>query len=593
MFRSIQWKMAIIYLLLILLAMQVIGVYLLRSLEQYHLKNLSSFLGNQAQLMSSFLERYLREPYDMDHIDGLLMEFDKQMTVEIKEIYVLDPIGRVISTSYSETSRGKKLLSNEIAKAMAGEIGEDIREDPSAHKRLKYLAYPIQSGGNVIGILYIVASLENIYSTLSDIKEILTGATALALVITAVLGFALARTITGPIQEVTSKAAELAKGDFDQTIEVRSNDEIGQLTKTFNYLTLRLRDTLGEISNEKSKIEAILTYMADGVIAVNNIGEIIHINPRAKEMLGVYTDVIGQDFTHVFSDAFRGITLKKLFAQDDDIHEISLDLESSILHAHFASFRNEEGDISGIVIVIRDVTEQEKLEMMRKEFVANVSHEIKTPITTIRSYAEALMEGALEDEAVSGKFLNVITNETDRMNRLVTDLLQLSKMDFQEKQWIKEIIELPQIVEDVVMKLDVTVKQKDMEIDFDFPDKPLTILGDRDSIEQVILNILGNAIKYTPEGGNIKIRGNLVNDKVVFSIKDNGIGIPREDLPRVLERFYRVDKARSRDLGGTGLGRSIAKQIIEAHLGTISIDSDYGEGTIVTITFPIYDKNAL
>lgn len=589
MFKSIQWKMAIIYFLLILLAMQVIGVYLLRSLEQYHLKNLSSFLSNQAQLMSSFLERYLKEPYDTEHIDELLMEFGKQMTVEIKEIYVLDPIGRIISTSRTDLSgRGRKLLSNEIAKAMAGEVGEDIREDPSADKRLKYIAFPIQSDGKVVGILYIVASLENIYNTLKDIKGILMGATVLALVITASLGFALARTITGPIQEVTSKAAELAKGDFDQIIEVKSNDEIGQLTRMFNYLTLRLKETLGEISNEKSKIEAILTYMADGVIAVNNMGEIIHINPRAMEMLGVYSDAIGHDFSEVFSEAFGGITLKELFAQDGYSHEISLELKSSVLHAHFASFRNEKGDISGIVIVIRDVTAQEKLEKMRKEFVANVSHEIKTPITTIRSYAEALMEGALEDETVSGKFLNVIINETDRMSRLVTDLLQLSKMDFQEKKWIKEMIRLPQVVEDVVTKLDVTIKQKKMQVNRDFCDGLLMILGDRDSIEQVILNVIGNAIKYTPESGNIEIKGFLEEDRAVLSIKDNGIGIPEEDLPRVFERFYRVDKARSRDLGGTGLGLSIAKQIIEAHAGTIEMESRYREGTVVTIKFPVY-----
>lgn len=581
--------MAIIYFLLILLAMQVIGVYLLRSLEQYHLKNLSSFLSNQAQLMSSFLERLLKEPYDTEHIDELLMEFGKQMTVEIKEIYVLDPIGRIISTSRTDLSgRGRKLLSNEIAKAMAGEVGEDIREDPSADKRLKYIAFPIQSDGKVVGILYIVASLENIYNTLKDIKGILMGATVLALVITAFLGFALARTITGPIQEVTSKAAELAKGDFDQIIEVKSNDEIGQLTRMFNYLTLRLKETLGEISNEKSKIEAILTYMADGVIAVNNMGEIIHINPRAMEMLGVYSDAIGHDFSEVFSEAFGGITLKELFAQDGYSHEISLELKSSVLHAHFASFRNEKGDISGIVIVIRDVTAQEKLEKMRKEFVANVSHEIKTPITTIRSYAEALMEGALEDETVSGKFLNVIINETDRMSRLVTDLLQLSKMDFQEKKWIKEMIRLPQVVEDVVTKLDVTIKQKKMQVNRDFCDGLLMILGDRDSIEQVILNVIGNAIKYTPESGNIEIKGFLEEDRAVLSIKDNGIGIPEEDLPRVFERFYRVDKARSRDLGGTGLGLSIAKQIIEAHAGTIEMESRYREGTVVTIKFPVY-----
>ncbi|NPV42621.1 MAG: HAMP domain-containing protein [Firmicutes bacterium] len=586
MFKSIQWKMVIIYFLLILLAMQVISVYLLRSLEQYHLNSLSSFLNKQAQLISGFLERYLKEPYDNEHISDLLRE----LGFEIKEIYVLDPTGSVISTSSPDISRiGKRMLSNEITKAMVGEVGEDIRLDPTTNERLKYMAFPVESGGKVVGILYMVASLEKIYETLRDIKEILLGATILALVITGFLGFALARTITGPIQEVTSKAASLARGDFDQKIEVKSSDEIGQLTEMFNYLTLRLKDTLGEISNEKSKVEAILTYMADGVVAINNTGEIIHINPRAMEMLGVSSEAIGKKFTQVFSEEFKGITLKELFEKNSEHgREIVLELKSSVLRAHFAYFKNEKGNITGVVIVIRDVTEEEKLERMRKEFVANVSHEIKTPITTIKSYAETLMEGALSDREISQRFLSVIIKEADRMSRLVSDLLQLSRLDYQKTRWVKEPISLVKIVEDVITKLVVTIKQKNMEVYQTFEDGFPMILGDRDRIEQVILNVIGNAVKYTPEGGRIEIKGSSENRRVVLNISDNGIGIPEEDLPRVFERFYRVDKARTRDLGGTGLGLSIAKQIIEAHDGTIVIDSRYGEGTTVTITLPAY-----
>lgn len=586
LFKSIQWKMVVIYFLLILLAMEVIGVYLLRSLEQYHLNNLSIDLDSKAQLLSGFLKRYLDDSSKIKEINDLIKEFS--IGKEIKDIYVLDPEGTVISTSEEDTTQlGKKLLTSEVAKAIMGKKGEEERTDPERNTRLKYLAYPIKSGDEVVGILYLIASLENIYSTLREVKAILMGGTVLALGITAILGFALAQTITKPIQEVTSRAASLAKGNFDQQIEVKSKDEIGQLAQMFNYLTLRLKETLGEISYEKSKIEAILSYMADGVIAVNTDGEIIHINPTAVKMLEVSPHAVGKKFAEVFKDVFGDIDFKKLVSGDEHFTtEHSIKRGDMVLRAHFASFKSQNGETSGVVIVLRDVTEQEKLDRMRKEFVANVSHEIKTPLTTIKSYVETLQEGALNEPEIAKKFLSVIQNETDRMARLVKDLLELSRLDYQKTKWKKEIISLNSIVEDVISKLDVKIREKELRVSLKLHRDGARVLGDKDRLEQVVLNIVGNAVKYTGNGGNIDIKTAEEKELVVFEVKDNGIGIPREDLPRIFERFYRVDKARSRELGGTGLGLSIAKQIVEAHQGSITVNSREGEGTVVVITLP-------
>ncbi|MDI3533923.1 MAG: two-component system, OmpR family, sensor histidine kinase VicK [Thermosediminibacterales bacterium] len=591
MFKSIQWKMVIIYLLLVLLAMEVIGVYLLRSLEQYHLDNLSAYLDNQAQLISGFLERYLANTVDTQQIDDLIREFGNRMGMEIKDIFVLDKNGIVISSSNIDTTQtGKRILTPEVTEALMGEKGEDIRTDFATKKRFKYLAFPVKSGEKVLGVIYLVSSLENIYNTLQEIKAILVMATVIALFVTAVLGFALAKTITGPIQEVTSKAASLARGDFDQLIEVKSNDEIGQLTEMFNYLTLRLKETLDEISNEKSKVEAILAYMADGIIAVNKNDEIIHINPAAERLLDINRDVVGKKFSALFSDYFRDNPLQ-YYIEDSKTEnrkdrEVVIKHDSSVLRAHFAPFKNEKGEVSGVVIVLRDVTEQERLENMRKEFVANVSHEIKTPITTIKSYVETLLAGAIEEKNLAERFLEVVNNEADRMARLVSDLLQLSRLDYQQTRWDKKLLSLEQIVEDVLVKLNMEIKQKKMNVSVNYSKKLPKVLGDRDRIEQVILNIVGNALKYTPEGGDIKISIETIDKAVCLKVQDNGIGIPKEDLPRIFERFYRVDKARSRELGGTGLGLSIAKQIIEAHGGTININSEYGHGTEVVINLP-------
>jgi len=586
LFKSIQWKMVVIYFLLILLAMEVIGVYLLRSLEQYHLNNLSVDLDSKAQLLSGFLKRYLDDSSKIKEINDLVKEFS--VGKEIKDIYVLDLEGTVISTSEEDSTQlGKKLLTSEVAKAIMGKKGEGERTDPESNARLKYLAYPIKSGDEVVGILYLIASLENIYSTLREVKAILLGGTVLALGITAILGFALAQTITKPIQEVTSRAASLAKGNFDQQIEVKSKDEIGQLAQMFNYLTLRLKETLGEISYEKSKIEAILSYMADGVVAVNTDGEIIHINPTAVKMLEVSPQAVGKKFAEVFKDVFGGIDFKELMSGDGySATEHSIKRGEMVLRAHFASFKSQNGETSGVVIVLRDVTEQEKLERMRKEFVANVSHEIKTPLTTIKSYVETLQEGALNEPEIAKKFLNVIQNETDRMARLVKDLLELSRLDYQKTRWKKEIISLNSIVEDVISKLDVKIREKELKVSLKLHRDGARVLGDKDRLEQVVLNIVGNAVKYTGSGGNIDIKTAEEKDLVVFEVKDNGIGIPQEDLPRIFERFYRVDKARSRELGGTGLGLSIAKQIVEAHQGNITVNSREGEGTVVVITLP-------
>ena len=265
----------------------------------------------------------------------------------------------------------------------------------------------------------------------------------------------------------------------------------------------------------------------------------------------------------------------------------------SILQASYAPFMDQSGDIEGIIILLQDVTKHQKLESMRKEFVANVSHELKTPLTTIKSYTETLLDGAIDDKNLSVNFLQVVGSETERMTRLVKDLLQLSNLDFQQSKWNKKVVDLKGIIEEIILKLDVSIKNKEQQVHFnpgDLKEGAAIIYADRDRMGQVILNLLGNSIKYTPKGGYINIDINIQGDILILEIEDNGIGIPREDLARIFERFYRVDKARARELGGTGLGLSIAKEIIEAHEGTIEIFSEEGMGTKTVIHLPIFAK---
>jgi two-component system sensor histidine kinase VicK len=272
--------------------------------------------------------------------------------------------------------------------------------------------------------------------------------------------------------------------------------------------------------------------------------------------------------------------------EENDKNFNILSINNLIIKMGVVVSRNENGERESAILVLQDVTEQEKLDKMRKEFVANVSHELRTPLTTIRSYTETLLDGAVEDKEYTVNFLKVINSESERMTRLVKDLLQLSKLDYDKMEWNMKKLNIKNILKDCAQKMEISAKQKNQSITFEADENMPEINGDKDRIEQVFINIISNAIKYTPEGGSIHIRAEVKDTGIEARIKDTGIGIPKEDLPRLFERFYRVDKARSRMMGGTGLGLSIANNIVEAHKGSIRIESENGKGTEVILNFP-------
>jgi two-component system sensor histidine kinase VicK len=341
-----------------------------------------------------------------------------------------------------------------------------------------------------------------------------------------------------------------------------------------------------EISSEKNKIETILKYMTDGIIAFNLDGEVIHANPAAKKMLGL--DEINLGFNE-FSEKYElGINLEELAFFEAAINkETSVEINNKTIKMYFALFTDEEQRAEGIIAVLQDITEQQKLENMRKEFVANVSHELRTPLTSIKSYTETLLDDGLEDVATAQRFLGVINSEADRMTRLVKDLLQLSRMDSQKMHFKMKVISFNDLVKNAVEKMQIEAKSKGQQLEcFTIGEIP-EIKADRDRIEQVVINILSNSIKYTPENGRITVYIGKTYSEVYVKVSDTGIGIPESDVDRIFERFYRVDKARSREMGGTGLGLSIAKEIVEAHGGTITVSSEIGKGTDVTVKLPM------
>ncbi|HHT46089.1 MAG TPA: cell wall metabolism sensor histidine kinase WalK [Firmicutes bacterium] len=589
---GMQGKIVLLYSLLILFAMQLSGVYLVRSLENYYLRNYASSQIAQGELLGSFIRRYLvEEEQQGELISTLIAEFGGN--IQGTETMVLDRHGRLLGgpESKSFSLLGERVIQDDILLALSGNRVEAIRADPETGARYYFLALPVKStSSSVVGVVFLRGSLEHIYLTLKEIKIILITGWLIVLGIAVVIGFLLTRTITAPIREVTSRAAAMAGGDFSQLIEVRSQDEIGELGRMFNFLTARLQETLKEISSEKNKVEAILNYMTDGIIALDREGRAIHLNPAAKQILerSGSSAELGLPGEIILGNLFNSEELSHLLQQTSpSIKEVQAgDEGGKILQVYFAPFK-ENGSPQGMLVVMHDVTRERKFSRLQQEFVANVSHELRTPLTTIKNYVETLLNGAQDDPGVRLRFLEVVDKETDRMVKLVKDLLVLSQMDYQETNWPKEESDIVSLVREVLEQVELECRAKNIYLHNSLPPGDIAVLINKDKIRQVLLNLLDNAIKYTPNDGRINVSVIIKYDYVWITVKDTGIGIPEEEVERVFDRFFRVDKTRSRDSGGTGLGLSIAKQIVEAHGGSILLKSKLDKGTEVTFSLPL------
>jgi len=571
--------------------MSVVGIYIVSQLENIQLdmntKNMSARIKTIIETSSSI------KADNWDENKEKIQQSINSFQVGYNEyVYVIinDDKKTIIASSVQDTIGQSAFNTNQInnyvltksfdgnPEHMAPPDQFDGKENPS----LYHMSFPVYSDGNIKGYIYLANNIEHIYETVDQSKEIMTQATIIALVLTVFLGLILSSGITRPIKELTLKAKQMSQGNFDEKVSVKSNDEIGQLGNMFNFLIDELKISMSNLVQEKSKLETTFKYMADGILTVDIDGNIIHSNPVAKKLLSLHDEDVKYD--DVVKNVDEKLLLSYLETKEYHGTEI-LEQNGETYNIDYAPFMNNQNEVGGVIIVFKNITEQYKIDKLQREFVANVSHELKTPITTIKSYTETLLEGALEERKLAEDFLNVINSESDRMSRLVSDLLRLSRMDYEQTKWKKDKINIAEMIENIGKKLQIQAKNKNVELHIKHMPE-MNVLFDKDGFEQIMLNIAGNAIKYTPEGGNVWLNVSKQNDKVYISIKDDGIGIPKEDQKRVFERFYRVDKARSRELGGTGLGLAIAKQIAEAHDSTITVNGELSIGTEIIITIP-------
>lgn len=598
LFSSIRWKFILFFVLLILIAMQIIGVYFVRELENKLTENFKESILSKISLISYNLGQEFLKDRDVEGATPLEEDIKKILLdstsndVDIEEIRVVDKNLRVIGSSDESNQNvvGQRSTDVNFTRTFnTGERYEKLAIDPN-HGRTWVLYVPLEVNEEIVAVIYLEGNIERIYEQIKVINNVLISGTFIALGITAILAVFVAQTITKPLSDMRKHALAMARGNFSRKVKVYSHDEIGQLAQTFNNLTKKLQEEQAKTDSEKRKLSSILAYMTDGVISTDRRGKIILINESAEKLLNVTREsVISKPIVEVLGieDEY---TFEDLLEEKNSLI-LNYDNQANpyILRANFSVIQKETGFMNGLIVVLHDITEQEKIERERREFVANVSHELRTPLTTMRSYLEALSEGAWKDEELAPKFLNVTQNETERMIRLVTDLLKLSKMDSKDYILDKEYINLKSFLHRVIDRFEMS-KEKGISFFRKFPKQDIYVEIDTDKMTQVLDNIISNALKYSPTGGRIVCKVQLYHEYVEVKISDQGPGIPKENLEKIFDRFYRVDKARSRQMGGTGLGLAIAKEMVNAHGGRIWATSEVGKGTTIHFTLP-YDRN--
>ena len=575
--RSLRMKMVMIMVILILALMLTTGAFLMSGVGNFYV---SQFYEQMEETFTPEfivqLQRLSEEDNAPAQMKALLMaQAGLGIDITGRNVYILDQTGSVLDSSNQKTSVA---MTQNILSAMNGEVGQSS----AITNNYMDLAVPVDAASGSY-IAYIRDNRATVDALTSELLSIILRALVLGLVICVILSFLLSQILITPIRALTIGTKRVAAGDYTGRVTVDSRDEIGDLTQNFNHMAKVLQDTIAEAENERNKLSTLFLHMTDGVVAFNAAGSVIHYNPAATQMLA--QNLSDQTtFDEIFSKEAELDTLLTLRRpQYIETQKTVGDRELELFMAPFSSDHTQ----GGVLVVIHDVTEQRRSEQLKREFVANVSHELRTPLTNIKSYAETIVDTGDElPPELRQNFMNVIISEADRMTRIVQDLLTLSRIDYGKMEMNVSRFSFAKAVRSVYEAVALNAESHGHTLSFQCEENMPDVNGDRERIEQVVMNIVSNAIKYTPDGGKIEIRAGRSGKNVYVRVSDNGIGIPEKDLPRLFERFYRVDKARSRESGGTGLGLSIAKEIINQHKGDIRIESVYGEGTDVTITLP-------
>ncbi|RKD26551.1 PAS/PAC sensor signal transduction histidine kinase [Caminicella sporogenes DSM 14501] len=588
-------KIFVTYIILLLLETILTGLFSLSFIKMSYLSNIEEMLITDGNLVNKMVEDKIKEKYFKDiDFSKLAKEYSKQINARITFI---NRNGVVVGDSEIDKSDLKNIENHmnrpEIKKALKGIIGKSQRYSSTLDINYLYVAVPVVKDGIIYGVTRLAYPLNKINKIYFNFIKKIVISMVIGVAVAMLLGYRYINRITEPIKEITVTAQKISNGDFSSRVYVESEDEVKILADTFNLMAERLNNNISELQDKNTKLKSILTSMKEGLIAIDNSNRIILINSPAKKLFNIEKeDVLKEEIFNLINNEELKISLEKII-NDNDLEKIEVAIdepEMRILkiYKYLIKLNQDPNRIIGKLILIVEVTEMRRLEKMRTEFVANVSHELKTPLTSILGFVETLKNGAIDNEKVRDKFLNIIEIEAERLTRLIDDLLTLSdiesnKLSSNKKEYIdvyEEMIQIKDMMEEIA-------KQKDIEFICEIQESLPNIYGNRDWFKQMIINLVDNAIKYTPEGGIVRVSAYEKENSIFISVKDTGIGIPKKDIPRLFERFYRVDKARSRKVGGTGLGLAIVKHIVLSFGGKVDVYSEEGKGAEFLVKIPL------
>ena len=598
-FRSIQFKIPVLFIFMLMISLQLIVANFLRQLETQMISNFQE----QIQLQVGFLKNSVQPIVSKDDKDEVkIAEISKILQdyptgSSIVEARVLDSQGyilgttnqsqqSVVGTRTTEADAQQVLLTNTV---YAYNFTE---HDTRYWKIVSPISSTSGNSGNPLGIISVTTNIESRYTQVKDIGVIFVSSSLIAIVLVIIITFLISQGITKPIAEMKKQTEKIAEGNYTGEVKIYSDDEIGQLGQAINDLSFKIKEAQESTESERQRLDSVLRHMSDGVIATDRRGRIVIMNTAALDILNLKSEkVIGIPLLSILP-LDEKVTFRELLeTQQERLIHLEEDGEDSIVQCEFSVIQRESGFISGLVCVLTDVTEQQKIDRERRNFVSNVSHELRTPLTSIKSYTEALVDGAWENKEIAPGFLKVIETETDRMMRMITDLLNLSRMDQKRLGLEKEFINMNELVVHIVNRFEMVLqsepyREKNYRILTDITQRDLWVELDQDKITQVLDNIINNAIKYSPDGGRIIVRLMETHTDIIVSVSDEGLGIARKDIPHLFDRFYRVDKARSRAMGGSGLGLAIAQEVVQLHGGKIWVNSIENKGSTFFVSLP-------
>ena len=570
----------------------VAGLYLSRGLEHVAGESVESRLGTAV----SVLHDEARAALGGDGQAGAAQAFAERVArPAAARVTVIAPDGRVLADS-ERSPEGVASMENhagrpEFRAALAGGVGRDVRRSATSGAPLIYVAGPVTSAGRIVAVLRLAAPVEAATPAYESLRAVMLTGGAIALLVALGIGLFVSNRVTRPVIEMQDVARQMSEGNFEVRASARSPDEIGTLGRSLNAMAGRLREKIGDLEREQAKATAVLDAMVEGVIATDGHDHIILINERARALFGLgrtradrlpLLEVIRNvDLHDVLGEsrlAADGIVVSREIKLSEPLERV--------LQVHAVPLRFT-GEARGVVMVLHDITELRRLEQVRTEFVANVSHELRTPLTAIHGYLETLLDGALEEPQHARKFLEIVFRHTERLGRLTDDLTDLSNIELGRISLRLGPTAVSEVADSVLAIIAPRASGGQVTVEVKLPSDLPDVVADRDRLAQILINLVDNAVKYTPKGGRVWLEGRVLEPRVVeVAVRDTGTGIPKADLPRLTERFYRVDKARSRELGGTGLGLAIVKHLVLAHGGELSIDSELWKGTTVRFTLP-------